>query len=212
MSNIIDVNLREYLNEYFKPILDIKYVIGDDIDKNPVKDLSKIKYTKDLSQLENLIQLYYINESRIMCGQSPYLIINIDEDGQKYAEIAREFIMLANIADSLNVKKERSKIILINDNKKNKAEAMSVGDDNSFEDTIDERLDREIFERVEEYYGVKEMSSEKNTPGKSYAMVFLPTNNALVGKKIVSNKKGLLYDNNNAEPVVKTKEFKLFSN
>jgi len=214
MAQIIDKDLREYLTAFFKPILDIKYVIGEDIGKTDVKDLSQIDYIEDLTQLENLATLYYLNEYVTMQGQSPYLKIATDRKGVTYAAITREFIMLANIGGSSKKTKTHS----ISDKfrktylEETKNEALKVTDDNSFEDTIDERFDHEMYEQVADYYGVKELPSEKNAIGKDYSMIFLSGNNTLVGKKIVADSKGVLYDNDNAEPIIKIKEFKLFSN
>lgn len=214
MTQIIDKDLREYLAAFFKPILDIKYVIGEDIGKTDVKDLSQIDCIEDLTQLESLARLYYLNEYATMQGQSPYLKIATDREGVTYATITREFIMLANI-DGFS---KKIKTHSISDKfrktylEETKNEALKITDDNSFEDTIDERFDHEMYKQVSNYCGVKELPYKKNALGKNYSMIFLPDNNTLVGKKIVANNKGMLYDNDTAEPIIKTKEFKLFSN
>ena len=197
----MDVELNDNVGEYFKPVMDVKYVIGEGL---------KRKEVKEFSQLEALAKLYYTNESRLVQGQSPYIRIDIDNNGIMYAEITKEFIELAKSVEGcfnpakVDLKPLSTKVKL--------NRAKDIADENYLDENIDEKLTHDMYEKVTAYAGVTPVSSEDSAFIQRYQMIFLPSDKILEDKELLVDRKGTLIDAQTAEPVVKKLEFRLFSN
>ncbi len=195
------VNVNNNLRKYLKPISDISYVTGEGFGRTDITAFSQIKALADL---------YHVNESLIIQGKLPYMKIDVDDNGIKYAEITKEFITLAsNIPGCFNPAKVDLKPL---STKVKLSKARDIVDETSFEETIDDKLTRDMYERVVDYAGVKEIPSNDSN-FKKYGMIFVPSSEKLENKDLEHRSgKGIIVDARTEEPIVKTLEFKLFSN
>lgn len=199
MINIQDENLREYC----KPVLDVKYVVGNGLDKKEVKNISQIKA---------IAELYHTTESLVKEGKLPYINICIDADGIRYAEITKEFITCVdNTKTSRPPEKNCRGTLSEKITRVNLGKAKNIADEN-FEDTIDERLDDEMYSTIFGYSGVIEIKSKRTPISREYSIIYFPNTKSLEDKMPITTSAGSIIDEQTHEPLIKIRNFRLFSN